>query len=232
MVAAAARLGTNPAQPWPKPHKSRVSGRSTKSWNLETEVEGHHKNQSPWWGPNGGKVGGFTSKPPHRCPGLIWSLGIRDNPISCSAPCWCLCRKRQGQGRGQRPFRAAAPFPPVVPSNGEKAGNTKGKIYSSIAKKSRLLSLSQYRTLMSWTGRLQPAAPESSPLLRMSTNPQCAVLPYTLPIHPPAVHADALKHCQQLHICYQNIYSIGANQQQPQEKKGTLSMLSKDDLLW
>lgn len=129
-------------------------------------------------------MGGFTSKPPHRCPGLIWSLGIRDNPISCSAPCWCLCRKRQGQGRGQRPFRAAAPFPPVVPSNGEKAGNTKGKIYSSIAKKSRLLSLSQYRTLMSWTGRLQPAAPESSPLLRMSTNPQCAVLPYTLPIHP------------------------------------------------
>lgn len=41
----------------------------------------------------------------------------------------------------------------------------------------------------------------------------------------------SLQRRQQLPVCYQNIYAISAHRQQPQEREGTLSTLSKDTLL-
>ena len=68
------------------------------------------------------------------------SREVRGNPTNCSVLRGDTAQKDRAKVRGQRPFRAAAPFPTVASGEGEKVGQAEGNVYAGTAKKPRLPS--------------------------------------------------------------------------------------------
>ena len=117
---------------------TRVSGRSKQRCNLETEAESQHTDAGPWWGLRG--TGHWTSAGPQVPDVPKASREVRGNPTNCSVLRGDTAQKDRAKVRGQRPFRAAAPFPTVASGEGEKVGQAEGNVYAGTAKKPRLPS--------------------------------------------------------------------------------------------